>query len=233
MLTVKISGQIGTCAIDADIDAGIGITALYGPSGAGKSTILRAIAGLWTPADGMIEVGGRVLFDSHSGVNVPTHKRRLGVVFQEPLLFPHLNAGDNLRFGLRSGRTKNDGGWDGVVEMLELGALLERMPRNLSGGEAQRVALGRAILASPELILLDEPLTGLDDMRRRQVLPYLERLRDETKIPIVYVSHHRGEILHLADLIFMVEEGTAKQELTPGEFEEQTRPQPMKRRDEV
>lgn len=229
MLTVKVEGMIGTFPIVADIEAGIGITAIYGPSGAGKSTILRGIAGLWQPEHGYISVGENVLFDTNGGVNLPTEDRRLGVVFQEPILFPHLSVGENMKFGMK----KHETGWDGVISMLDLADLVDRMPRNLSGGEAQRVALGRAILSDPQILLLDEPLTGLDDSRRAHVLPYLERLRDETTIPIVYVSHHRDEILQLADLIFTLEDGAVTQELTPGEFAEATQPTNVRRRDDA
>ncbi len=215
MVIVEIKGSVGTFAIDADIQGGIGVTALYGISGAGKSSILRAIAGLWKPDSGRIIVGERVLFDSQNNINIPAHKRKLGVVFQEPLLFPHLNVEKNLRFGF-SGNTAF---WDQVIKMLDLGNLLTRTPRHLSGGEAQRIALGRALLTDPGMLLLDEPLTGLDDARRAQVLPYLERLRDETTVPILYVSHHRDEITRLADLVFLVENGTITREMTPTELE--------------
>jgi molybdate transport system ATP-binding protein len=227
MLTVKLEGTIGSFQIIADIEAGVGVTAIYGPSGAGKSTILRAIAGLWQPERGYIQVGENVLLDTNAEVDLPTERRRLGVVFQEPILFPHLSVRSNLAFGMK----KHETGWDGVIDMLDLHGVVDRMPRHLSGGEAQRVALGRAILSDPQILLLDEPLTGLDDSRRAQVLPYLERLRDETTIPIVYVSHHRDEILQLADLIFTIEKGTVTDELTPGEFEKMTRPNEVTRQD--
>lgn len=228
MLTVKVKGSIGEFSVDAEIEAGLGVTAIYGPSGAGKSTILRAIAGLWQPDHGFIQVGEVVLLDTDSSINLPTEDRRLGVIFQDPILFPHLSVAGNLKFGM----SKRETGWDDVVQMLDLAELVDRMPRNLSGGEAQRVALGRAILADPAILLLDEPLTGLDDQRRAQVLPYLERLRDETEIPIVYVSHHRDEILQLADLVFTVEEGTVTQELTPGEFRKASASPSVKRKDD-
>lgn len=229
MLTVKLEGTIGSFPITADIEASVGVTAIYGPSGAGKSTILRAISGLWQPERGYIQVGESVLLDTNSEINLPTEKRRLGVVFQEPILFPHLSVRDNLAFGLK----KHETGWDGVIEMLDLGDLVDRMPRNLSGGESQRVALGRAILSDPQVLLLDEPLTGLDDTRRAHVLPYLERLRDETTIPIVYVSHHRDEILQLADLIFTIDQGIVTQELTPGEFKKATLQTAVRRQDDA
>ncbi len=229
VLTIKIQGQIGSCNIDADIEAGTGVTALYGPSGAGKSTILRALAGLWQPESGVIEVQGHTLFDTENKINVPAQKRRMGAVFQDPLLFPHLSVEKNLRYGMKPGEV----GWDAVLSLLNLQDLIGRMPRHLSGGEAQRVALARAILSDPQVLLLDEPMTGLDDERRLQVLPYLERLRDETTIPIVYVSHRRDEILQLADLVFMVENGNAQEELTPFEFEEATKTNVIRRRDEA
>lgn len=218
MLTVKIQGQIGAFKVDADIEAGLGVTAIYGPSGAGKSSILRAICGLWPVAEGEIKVGENILFDSAQDINLKPEQRNLGVVFQEPLLFPHLSVAENLKFGMK----KSSQGWQQVLEMLDIGNLTSRMPGKLSGGEAQRVAIARAILSDPQILLLDEPLTGLDDGRRAQVLPYLERLRDDTKIPIVYVSHHRDEILQLADLIFTIDEGKTIDELTPGEFAKAT-----------
>ncbi|MEM8750386.1 MAG: ATP-binding cassette domain-containing protein [Pseudomonadota bacterium] len=214
MLTLRITGQVGTFAIDADISAGLGVTALVGPSGAGKTTLLRAIAGLWTPEVGRINVGERVYFDSEAGINLPPQERKLGVVFQDPLLFPHLSVERNLMFGAG----KNPVGREGVLDLLDLGGLLDRMPRHLSGGEAQRVALGRALLADPHLILLDEPLTGLDDERRLTVLPFLERLRDESDVPIVYVSHHRDEVSRLADLVFLIDQGQVIGEQTPTEY---------------
>jgi len=229
MLTVKLEGTIGTFSVAADIEAGVGVTAIYGPSGAGKSTILRAISGLWQPEKGYIQVGENVLLDTNGNINLPTEKRRLGVVFQEPILFPHLSVRDNLAFGMK----KHETGWNGVIDMLDLGDLVERMPRNLSGGESQRVALGRAILSDPQVLLLDEPLTGLDDSRRAHVLPYLERLRDETSIPIIYVSHHRDEILQLADLIFTIDQGIVTQELTPGEFKKATKQSRVRRQDDA
>ncbi|MEE9314247.1 MAG: ATP-binding cassette domain-containing protein [Rhizobiaceae bacterium] len=227
MLDVKIEGVLGTFVIDVDIHAGKGLTVLYGASGAGKSSILRAIAGLWNPCRGLIKFKQQVLYDSDKNINMPTAQRRLGVVFQEPLLFPHMSVAQNLRYGLR----ENSQGWGSVIALLDLESLLSRMPRNLSGGEAQRVALGRALLSDPQLLLLDEPLTGLDDARRAQVLPYLEKLRDETKIPILYVSHNRDEILRLADTIFLVESGSAKEKLTLEDFEKRTELPPVPRRD--
>lgn len=214
MLNVRIKGNVGKFMLDAAFEAGLGVTALVGPSGAGKTTILRAIAGLWTPKEGRIEIAERVLFDSEQKVDISVQKRRLGVVFQNPLLFPHLNVKKNLLFG----SPRKNPAQDHIVNMLDLGELLSRYPRHLSGGEAQRVSLGRALLADPALLLLDEPLTGLDDERREQVLPFLERLRDESDVPVIYVSHHRDEISRLADLVFLIKEGSIVAEQTPNEY---------------
>ncbi len=214
MLNLDIKGRVGQFAIDAELQAGLGVTALVGPSGAGKTTVLRAIAGLWTPSEGRIEIAENVLFDQTAGIDLPVNKRRLGIVFQDPLLFPHLSVQQNLKYGSPAQNVS----WDGIVDLLDLGDLLKRLPAKLSGGEAQRVALGRALLSDPQLLLLDEPLTGLDDERREQVLPFLERLRDETDVPIVYVSHHRDEISRLADLVFSIKDGSIVSEQTPNEY---------------
>ncbi|MEL6947759.1 MAG: ATP-binding cassette domain-containing protein [Pseudomonadota bacterium] len=216
MLEVSISGKVGAFSIDAQLEAGLGVTALFGPSGAGKSTVLRAIAGLWTPESGTIRVGERTLLASEEGIDVPVRKRRVGVVFQEPGLFPHYTVRKNLAYGYR-GKSKSEA-WDRIVALLDLAPHLERMPRTLSGGEMQRVALGRALLSDPSILLLDEPLTGLDEGRREQLLPFLERLRDEATVPIVYVSHHREEIVRLADLVFLMSDGRVTDELTPNEL---------------
>ena len=214
MLNLDIKGRVGQFAIDAELQAGLGVTALVGPSGAGKTTVLRAIAGLWTPSEGRIEIAENVLFDQTAGIDLPVNKRRLGIVFQDPLLFPHLSVQQNLKYGSPAQNVS----WDGIVDLLDLGDLLKRLPTKLSGGEAQRVALGRALLSDPQLLLLDEPLTGLDDERREQVLPFLERLRDETDVPIVYVSHHRDEISRLADLVFSIKDGSIVSEQPPNEY---------------
>jgi len=214
MLNLDVKGQVGSFSVHAELQAGLGVTALVGPSGAGKTTVLRAVAGLWRPDEGRIEVAENVLFDSAAGVNVPVKKRRLGIVFQDPLLFPHMSVDANLGFGSPA----RNASWDSVIKLLDLNKLLDRYPRHLSGGESQRVALGRALLSDPQLLLLDEPLTGLDDERREQVLPFMERLRDETDIPIIYVSHHRDEISRLADLVFSIEDGKIVSEQTPNEY---------------
>jgi molybdate transport system ATP-binding protein len=185
-----------------------GITALFGPSGAGKTTIVNAVAGLFRPREGRIAIGDRVLLDTEAGVCVATRLRRIGYVFQEPRLFPHMSVEDNLRFGWR--RTKQPAGtaeFAGIVDMLGLAPLLARRTARLSGGEKSRVALARALLSSPGLLLLDEPLAALDGARKAEILPYFERLRDEAKLPMLYVTHSVEEVSRLADHVIVVREG--------------------------
>ena len=172
------------------------VIALAGHSGAGKTSVLHAIAGLVTPREGRIEVDGRCLFDSVRGIDLPPHQRHVGYVFQDTRLFPHLDVRRNLRYGRR---TNDQAGFafDDVVALLGIGALLKRRTANLSGGEAQRVALGRALLSQPRILLLDEPLSSLDHARREELIPYLQRVRDETALPIIYVSHSVDEVQRL------------------------------------
>ncbi|HET7314162.1 molybdenum ABC transporter ATP-binding protein [Salinisphaera sp.] len=176
------------------------VIGLFGPSGAGKSSLLRVIAGLSRPDSGTIAIAGRRVFDSARGLHLPAHRRRIGMVFQQPRLFPHLNVRHNLDYGgwfsrRRPSRTR----FGQVVDMLDIGDLLDRRTRDLSGGEAQRVAIGRALLCDPELLLLDEPLASLDAPRKREVLPYIERLSAQSALPIVFVSHQLDELLRLAN----------------------------------
>jgi molybdate transport system ATP-binding protein len=185
-----------------------GITALFGPSGAGKTTVLNAVAGLLRPDEGRISVDGRVLFDRAAGIWLPAGERRIGYVFQDARLFPHMSVGANLRFGWRRARTRvPEEEVARVIEMLRLTALLDRKPANLSGGERGRVALGRALLASPDVLLLDEPLAALDAERKNEILPYLERVRDEGRVPMIYVSHSLDEISRLANEIVVLKDG--------------------------
>jgi molybdate transport system ATP-binding protein len=178
--------------------------ALFGPSGAGKTTILDAIAGLRTPRRGSIVIDDRVLFSTESRINLPAHKRHVGYVPQDVALFPHMNVRRNLLFGRHPGLSPD---LDRVVGMLEIDTLVDRRVTDLSGGERQRVAVGRALMSGPSLLLLDEPLAAVDVPLRRRILPYLRRVRDELKIPIVYVSHDRGEIEELADVVVTLEYG--------------------------
>jgi molybdate transport system ATP-binding protein len=178
--------------------------ALFGPSGAGKTTILDAIAGLRTPRRGSIEVDGRVLFSSTGRINLPPHQRRVGYVPQDVALFPHMNVRRNLLYGRHPGVSPD---LDRVVGMLEIERLVDRDVTDLSGGERQRVALGRALMSGPSLLLLDEPLAAVDVPLRRRILPYLQRVRDELRIPILYVSHDREEVDELADVVVKLEGG--------------------------
>jgi len=184
------------------------VTALFGPSGAGKTSVVNAIAGLFRPDAGRIVIDGRVVLDTQAGIFVPARARRAGYVFQDSRLFPHMSVEDNLRFGWRRAPVPTgENEVARVIGMLGISHLLERKPASLSGGEKGRVALGRALLSSPDILLLDEPLAALDAARRAEILPYLQRLRDETKLPMFYVSHAVDEVARLADRIVVLREG--------------------------
>jgi molybdate transport system ATP-binding protein len=187
-----------------------GLTALFGRSGSGKTTLINIVGGLIRPDRGKVAVDGQVLVDTDRGLFVPSHRRRVGYVFQDSRLFPHLNVRRNLLYGHwftrhTAGRPAAD--LDGVVKLLGIGPLLERGPASLSGGEKQRVAIGRALLAHPRLLLMDEPLASLDEARRAEILPYIERLRDEMGVPILYVSHSVAEVARLATTVVILTEG--------------------------
>ena len=185
-----------------------GVIALFGRSGSGKSTLTNVIAGLLTPDAGTVRLDGEPLTDMRSGIVVPVERRRIGYVFQEPRLFPHLSVAGNLRYGERRRRAAvTVAAFDEVVPLLGLAPLLQKKPRQLSGGERQRVSLGRALLSQPRLLLLDEPLAALDVARREEVLPYLVALRDRLSIPMVYVSHQFEEVLRLATHLVLLEGG--------------------------
>src|SRR5262245_11465285 len=206
MLEFNARFGAGTFAMDAAFSTGSGITALFGRSGAGKTTVLSLIAGLSKAHAGRIAVDERVLYDSAAGIDLPAHRRRIGYVFQEGRLLPHLTVRQNLLYG----RFFSPNGalpLEQAVQLLGLEQLLERRPANLSGGEKQRVAIGRALLADPAALLLDEPLASLDAPRRAEILYYIERLRDDVNIPIVYVSHSLDEVVRLADSIVLLSEG--------------------------
>ncbi len=208
MLEIALKHSFDGFDLDVSIKAPAGITVLFGRSGAGKTTIVNAVAGLLRPDSGRIAADGWELFNSSSSLWLPPQKRRLGYVFQEARLFPHLTVRQNLAYGRwfapRHLRREDMGR---IVEMLGIGPLLERRPGTLSGGEKQRVAIGRALLASPRLILADEPLAALDEARKAEILPYFERLRDEVSVPILYVSHAAAEVARLATTVIALENG--------------------------
>jgi molybdate transport system ATP-binding protein len=208
MLAVDVEKRLGEFTLAAKFQAAGGVTALFGPSGAGKTTIINLIAGLVAPDRGRIVLDDVVLFDSATHENVPIPLRRIGYVFQEGRLFPHLTIAQNLEYGRwMSGVTADPAETDRVVKLLEIEALLRRRPGRLSGGERQRVAIGRALLMKPRLLLLDEPLASLDRARKLEILPYLARLRDEAKVPMIYVSHQAGEIQRIASQVVRIEDG--------------------------
>lgn len=207
-VSVAIRHKLPGLPLDVDFDVPEGITVLFGRSGAGKTTVINAVAGLFQPEQGRISVGERVLLDTARGIALPPHRRRLGYIFQEARLFPHMTVRRNLLYGRRFAPPGAQGAeLDHVVEMLGIGALLDRRPGALSGGERQRVAIGRALLAAPRLLLADEPLASLDEARKAEILPYFERLRDETDVPILYVSHSAAEVARLATSVVVLDDG--------------------------
>jgi molybdate transport system ATP-binding protein len=190
------------------VDCRYAVTAIFGPSGAGKTTLLNLVAGLERPDEGEIRIDDDIVYSSSEGIDLPPERRRLGYVFQEDLLFPHLSIAQNLRFGLdRLPQNQRRFDLDRVVDLLELGGMLERMPGRLSGGERQRVALGRAILSSPRLLLMDEPLASLDQSLKDRIIPYLRHIRSDLNIPILYVSHSVAEILELTGQVIVLKQG--------------------------
>ena len=208
MIEIDVEKRLGAFLLDARFAApATGITALFGRSGAGKTTLVNLLAGLARPDRGRIAVGGEVLFSAEEGIDVPPERRRLGYVFQEGRLFPHYSVHGNLTYGRRRGTRGGAIGFDAVVALLGLGALLDRRPGDLSGGEKQRVAIGRALLAEPRLLLMDEPLASLDAPRKAEILPFIEKLRDELHLPVIYVSHAMEEIVRLADTLVLMSEG--------------------------
>jgi molybdate transport system ATP-binding protein len=208
VLAVDVEKQLGALKLAVCFDAARGVTALFGPSGAGKTSVVNMIAGLLTPDRGSIAIDGMVLFDAARGIDVPPHRRRIGYVFQEGRLFPHLSVRQNLDYGRRmSGRPRQASEFDRIVALLDIGPLLDRRPRMLSGGERQRVAVGRALLMGPRLLLLDEPLASLDAGHKREILPYLVRLRDDAGIPMVYVSHAVAEVRRIATTVVRLDAG--------------------------
>jgi molybdate transport system ATP-binding protein len=208
MLVVDVEKTLGEFALNAAFEAAGGATALFGPSGAGKTSLINMVAGLLRPDRGRIVLDGETLFDAAKRIDVPAWRRRIGCVFQEGRLFPHLSVRHNLDYGRwMGGHDANPAAFAHVVELLDIGALLDRRPGKLSGGERQRVAVGRALLMRPRLLLLDEPLASLDEARKADILPYLERLRDEAKVPMIYVSHDAAEVKRIASRVVRLDGG--------------------------
>ena len=208
MLRVDVFKQLGEFSVDVAFSGKGQVTGLFGSSGAGKTSLIAMIAGLTQPDRGVIALNKVTLFDGNAGINVPPHLRRIGYVFQDARLFPHLSVAQNLDYGRRMNRLTRDLAEESrITEMLDIGHLLDRRPGGLSGGERQRVALGRALLSQPRLLLLDEPMGALDEARKREILPYLTRLRDEGEVPMVFVSHDADEMRQLATDVVMLKAG--------------------------
>lgn len=207
-LSVDIRHRLGAFTLEAAFESSGRLTALFGPSGSGKTSLVNLIGGLIRPVEGRIAAEGRVLVDTARRIFVPKHRRRIGYVFQDARLFPHLTVQQNLGYGrFFTPQAERYAKLDDVVDLLGIGRLMERRPNLLSGGERQRVAIGRALLASPKLLLMDEPLASLDEARKAEIMPYLERLRDESRIPIVYVSHSVAEVARLATDVVVLGDG--------------------------
>ena len=208
MLRVDVTKKLGEFTLTASFVSEGRVTGLFGASGAGKTSLINMIAGLLRPDRGVIAIDGETLDDTAAGIHVPAHRRRIGYVFQDARLFPHLDVRHNLDYGRRMNRLTDDpAATTRITELLDIGHLLDRRPGKLSGGERQRVALGRALLSKPRLLLLDEPLGSLDEGRRAEILPYLIRLRDEANVPMVYVSHDPAEMRQLATQIVLLRAG--------------------------
>ena len=208
MIEFDIKLTQGNFRLEAVLQSSAQVIGLFGPSGAGKSTLLNVLAGNVTPANGKILINGKCLLDTQANLNIPMHRRRIGMVYQEGRLFPHLPVKTNLAYGMRllpASERRFD--FDLIVNLLELGHLLDKRPHTLSGGERQRVALGRALLASPDILLLDEPMASLDDRLKAQILPFLCKVKEQTSVPMIYVSHSLREILALTQQLAIIQHG--------------------------
>lgn len=204
-LLIRYRQSLGVQSFDIDLRLpSSGVTAVFGRSGSGKTSLVNVIAGLMKPDSGSITINGQTLFDSTLGIDIPTHRRKVGYVFQDSRLFPHFRVKGNLLYGAKH---KDIHYFNEIVTLLALESLLERYPNQLSGGEKQRVAIGRALLSKPDILLMDEPLASLDLPRKREVLPFLAQLANRVDIPILYVSHSINEVLHLAENLVVIENG--------------------------
>ncbi|HEY0300870.1 MAG TPA: molybdenum ABC transporter ATP-binding protein [Rhizomicrobium sp.] len=208
MISIDVEKKLGEFHVSASFEGDSGVTALFGPSGSGKTSIVSMIAGLSTPDRGRIVIDGETLFDSSADIDEPAYRRRIGYVFQDGRLFPHLSVARNLDYGRwMTGMARDEAQFKRVTELLDIAALVNRRPAALSGGERQRVALGRALLMRPRLMLLDEPMASLDARRKSEILPYFVRLRDESKLPMIYVSHDPAEVKALASRVVLLDGG--------------------------
>lgn len=207
-MNIDLTFKRGEFSLSAQAELNGGVTGICGPSGSGKSTFLALLAGLLRPDAGRLDFSGEDLVDTQRRVFVPAWKRHFGLVFQNGMLFPHLSVRDNLLYGFnRLGPAERRFDLKTVTALLEIESLLARRPDQLSGGESQRVALGRALLYSPRLLLMDEPLSSLDDRLKQQILPFLQRVKTETRIPMIYVTHAQAEVDYLADRVLRMEAG--------------------------
>lgn len=205
MIEINLEKKLGDIDFRVDLSVrAVGLTVFFGPSGSGKSSVVNMLSGLLKPDNGRFSLNGRVLYDRKKKINVPTHARNLGYVFQDSLLFPHISVYRNLKYGYKPDRQIR---MDEVVDLLGIGNLLKRRPHHLSGGEKQRVAIGRALVTNPDILLMDEPLSALDENRKGEIMPFVERVRDEFQIPIIYVTHSRDEVERLATTVIRMERG--------------------------
>ncbi|MGQ0443402.1 MAG: molybdenum ABC transporter ATP-binding protein [Methylophilaceae bacterium] len=208
MIEINIHFHRKNFTLDANLNLPARVTGLFGPSGSGKSTLLSILAGLIKPDAGRLMVDGECLFDSQANINIPIHHRRIGLVFQEGRLFPHFTVQHNLTYGLSLLEAQQQRfGFNQIVALLEIGHLLKQRPHQLSGGEKQRVAIGRALLSSPRLLLLDEPLASLDERLKNQILPFLKKMAEEIDIPMIYISHSLDEIQQITENIAFIDQG--------------------------
>ncbi len=205
MISIILDKVLGGIHLKVDVELpNSGVTVFFGPSGSGKTSVINLLSGMMRPDKGFIKIHDRVLFDSEKRISVPPYERRMGYIFQESRLFPHLTVTGNLRYGYREGGQIV---FDEVVELLGVGHLLKRRPHHLSGGEKQRVAIGRALLTNPDLLLMDEPLSALDELRKEEIIPFIKRIRDEFYTPIVYVTHSTQEVERLANNVVVMKNG--------------------------
>lgn len=208
MIEVSATLKRQDFALDVALQLDQRVTAIFGPSGSGKSTLLSIIAGISKPDQGRVMINGETVFDHEKKINKPIHQRRIGLVFQDARLFPHLNVEHNLRYPLKYTPThEQQFHLNEIADLLEIGSLLKRTTHQLSGGEKQRVALGRALLSSPRLLMLDEPMASLDESLKSQILPFLKKVADEIKIPMIYISHSRDEIAQITNNVVYINAG--------------------------